>query len=205
MAILFATTNPNKLRELWQILTPLGVEVRGLDALKTPLPEPAEEGATFHENARIKAVAYAQLTGLACLAEDSGLEVDALGGAPGVHSARYSGIVGGREERDRANNEKLLLELEGVPDEQRTARFVSALCFVDARGRVLFEARGTYEGRIAHAPAGENGFGYDPLLYLPDVGKTSAQLGPEEKNARSHRGKAVRALAEWLRAHPEHR
>lgn len=205
MSILFATTNPHKLRELWQILTPVGVEVRGLDSLGTPLPEPAEEGATFEENARVKAKAYAQLAGLPCLAEDSGLEVDALGGAPGVHSARYSGALGGRDERDRANNEKLLLELEDVPDERRSARFVSALCLVDARGRVLFEARGTLEGRIARAPAGENGFGYDPLLYLPDLGKTSAELSPEEKNARSHRGKAVRALAEWLRAHPEHR
>ncbi len=205
MAILFATTNPHKLRELWQILAPIGVEVRGLDSLKSPLPEPAEEGATFAENARIKAIGYAQLTGLSCLAEDSGLEVDGLGGAPGVHSARYSGATGGRDERDRANNEKLLLELEGVPDDRRSARFVSALCLVDARGRVLFEARGTFEGRIARAPAGENGFGYDPLLYLPDLGRTSAELTPEEKNARSHRGKAVRALAEWLSAHPEHR
>jgi XTP/dITP diphosphohydrolase len=205
MPILFATSNPHKVRELWQILTPLGVEVRGLDSLGENHPEPAEEGATFEENARIKAMAYARLTGLACLAEDSGLEVDALSGAPGVHSARYSGAGGPREARDRANNEKLLRELEGVPEEARTARFVSALCFVDARGRVLYEGRGAYEGIIARAPSGEGGFGYDPLLYLPDVGKTSAELTPEEKNARSHRGKAVRAFAEWLREHPEHR
>ena len=205
MAILFATSNPHKLRELWQILTPLGVEVRGLDSLGRNHPEPAEEGATFEENARIKATAYAQLAGMPCLAEDSGLEVDALGGAPGVHTARYSGLGAGREERDRANNEKLLRELEGVPDEARAARFVSALCFVDARGRVLYETRGVYEGRIARAPSGENGFGYDPLLYLPDVGKTSAELEPDEKNARSHRGRAVRAQAEWLRENPKYR
>lgn len=198
MELLFATTNPHKLRELWQLLTPLGVEVRGLDSLADVPPEPSEDGATFEENARKKARGYAHLTGMMCLAEDSGLEIDALGGAPGVHSARYSGVGENREERDHANNEKILHELAGVPTEARTARFVSALCLVDERGRVRFEARGTFEGRIAETPSGDGGFGYDPLFYVPELGRTSAQLSAAEKNARSHRGAAVRAFVTWL-------
>jgi XTP/dITP diphosphohydrolase len=196
--LLFATTNPHKVHEVRQILAPLGLQVTSLDALPDPPPEPAEDADTFQGNARIKALAYASATGLECLAEDSGLEVDALGGAPGVHSARYAGTTGGRAQRDAANNEKLLAALSGVPAEARTARFVCALCLAAPDGRVLHEVQGTYEGRIADAPQGENGFGYDPLLFLPDVGKTSAELSPEEKNARSHRGRAVRALAAHL-------
>jgi XTP/dITP diphosphohydrolase len=115
-----------------------------------------------------------------------------------VHSARYAGTPGTRAEKDRANNEKLLRELRDVPEVGRTARFVCALCLATPDGRVVAEARGTYEGVIAPSPRGENGFGYDPLLYLPDVRLTSAELTPEAKNARSHRGRAARALATLL-------
>ena len=201
MKLLVATTNPNKLREIGQILGPLGVAVVSLADVVGTLEEPAEDGATFEENARAKAAFYARATGLACLAEDSGIEVDALGGAPGVYSARYSGVEGPAAARDAANNAKLLRELARVGAPNRRARFVCAACLVDGGGELLTETRGTFEGIIADAPQGTGGFGYDPLLYLPDVGKTSAELSPEEKNARSHRGAAIRALASWLRAH----
>lgn len=200
--LVVATTNPHKVRELREVLAPLGYQLRGLSELGLDLPEPVEDADTFEGNARIKALAYARALGLPCVAEDSGLEVDALGGAPGVYSARYAGVDGSREERDRANNEKLLRELaaHGVTDAR--ARFVCAICLVAADGTVSFEARGTYEGTITDRPRGENGFGYDPLLYLPELGCTSAELTPDEKNARSHRGKAARALAHHLARAP---
>jgi len=198
MRILVATTNAHKVRELEQVLAPLGIEVTGLDARGRALPEPVEDADSFEGNARIKAKAYAAALGESCLAEDSGLEVDALGGAPGVHSARYAGVGATREERDRANNEKLLRELSQVSAGSRSARFVCAMCLVDAAGQVLFETRGCYEGVIAEEPRGSHGFGYDPLLWLPELGKSSAELTPDEKNARSHRGQAARALARYL-------
>jgi XTP/dITP diphosphohydrolase len=197
--ILFATSNAHKLEELVAILAPLDIGVLSLDGFGGAYEEPEEDGATFEENARIKARAYARATNLVCLAEDSGLEVDVLGGGPGVHSARYAGTQGLREERDRANNAKLLAALEGVPRGLRTARFVCAMCLANPTGAVLCEARGTYEGLIAEAPRGQNGFGYDPLLFLEALGKTSAELSSAEKNARSHRGAAARSLAEQLR------
>jgi XTP/dITP diphosphohydrolase len=196
--LIVATTNLNKVREIEQVLAPLGYDVVGLGELALSIPEPVEDADTFEGNARIKALAYARALGASCLAEDSGLEVDALGGAPGVHSARYAGEGSTREQKDRANNDKLLSALAGVPVERRGARFVCALCLVDASGEVLFETRGTYDGVIAEVPRGEGGFGYDPLLWLPDLGQTSAELAPSEKNARSHRGKATRALAAWF-------
>ncbi len=204
MKIVLASSNPHKVKEVDQVLAPLGIEVVGLDAFAQDLPEPVEDADTFEGNARIKAIAYAQMLSLSCLAEDSGLEVDALGGAPGVYSARYAGIGQTRDERDRANNAKLLTELAKAeaahaPEARdRSARFVCAMCLVDADGKVLFETRGTYNGVIAAAPHGAQGFGYDPLLYLPDLGKTSAELTSDEKNARSHRGQAARALAGYL-------
>jgi XTP/dITP diphosphohydrolase len=201
LTILFATTNPHKVRELRSVLEPLGIFVRALDSLPSVPAEPDEDEDTFAGNARIKAIAYARATGLPCLAEDSGLEVDALGGAPGVHSARYAGATGTRDERDRANNEKLLAALSGVPAERRTARFVCAMCLASREGHVLLETTGTYEGVIAEAPRGEGGFGYDPLLYLPDAGRTSAELTEKEKAERSHRGKAARQLAKGLVRH----
>ncbi|MET0283681.1 MAG: RdgB/HAM1 family non-canonical purine NTP pyrophosphatase [Polyangiales bacterium] len=199
MKLVVATTNPNKVRELSQVL--VGFEVVGLHELGVDLPEPVEDADSFEGNARIKALAYAAALNLRCVAEDSGLEVDALHGAPGVHSARYAGVDGAREAKDRANNEKLLRELGATRD--RAARFVCAMCLVDADGTILFETRGTYDGVIVRGtaddpPRGDNGFGYDPLLFIPELGKTSAELSPAEKNARSHRGQAARALAAFL-------
>lgn len=198
MRILFATSNPHKIDEVRAIIAPAGIDVQGLDALANPPPEPVEDGATFEANARIKAIAYAKATGQTCLADDSGLEVDALGGRPGVHSARYAGIGSTRAERDAANNARLLDELASVPDDQRSARFVCAMCVADPTGVVVAEARGEFAGVISRHARGSNGFGYDPLLHLPDVNRSSAELTSEEKNARSHRGAAARQLAEII-------
>ena len=199
MQLLFATSNPHKVEEVAAILAPMGIDVVGFGAMESKIPEPVEDGTTFQANARIKAVYYAKALGRMCLADDSGLEVDALGSAPGVHSARYAGVDGQRAQRDGANNEKLLAELQGVPAEKRTARFVCAMCLVDGDGSILAETRGTFQGIITTEPRGENGFGYDPLLYLPDVGCTSAELSPQQKNARSHRGVASREMAKHLK------
>jgi XTP/dITP diphosphohydrolase len=198
--IIFASSNPHKVDEVRAILGPLGVSVHGLDALDadTMPAEPEETGATFEENARLKAVYYAAELGEPCLADDSGLEVDALDRAPGVFSARYAGVNGSRGERDQANNRKLLDALREVPDAKRTARFVCAMCLAAPNGEIIAETRGEFPGLIAHEPRGSNGFGYDPLLYLPDRGCTSAELSPEEKNARSHRGEATRRIVDRL-------
>jgi XTP/dITP diphosphohydrolase len=194
--LLVATSNPGKLRELRQILAPSGVLLLGLDALDQSFEEPVEDGASFEDNARLKARSYAAQSGRCCLAEDSGLEVDALGGAPGVYSARYAGVGETREERDAANNAKLLAALAQLPSAPRTARFVCTLCLCAADGTILAETRGTFPGVIIDTPRGTNGFGYDPLLLVPELGLTSAQLAPAEKNARSHRGAAARLLLE---------
>jgi XTP/dITP diphosphohydrolase len=213
MRLLFASSNPHKVEEVRAIMSPLDIEVIGLDSLIEPPPEPIEDGDTFEANARTKAIYYARRTGQFCLADDSGLEVDALGGAPGVHSARYAQKTVPdtvfermtRAQRDAANNAKLLQELKDVPFEKRTARFVCALCLASPSrgggGEILHETRGTFPGLVTDSPAGINGFGYDPLLYLPEAGCTSAQLDPMQKNARSHRGQAARAMAAWLRRH----
>lgn len=197
MQLVFASTNPHKLRELSEILGPLGVEVRGLGAAARGVPEPVETEPTLEGNARLKAAAYARALGCTCLADDSGLEVAALGGAPGVNSARYAGSNGTRDERDRANREKLVAELRGRGAD-RTARLVCALCLADATGRVLFETRGTLAAVVLDEPRGEHGFGYDSLLLLPELDRTLAEISPEELNARSHRGQAARALHAWL-------
>lgn len=196
--LLVATGNPHKVREIAAVLGPLGFRLDGLDAFGRPLPEPEEDGATFEENARIKAVAYARMTGRRCLADDSGLEVDALDGAPGVRSARFAGVGATRAERDAANNALLLERLRGVPPERRHARFVCAMCVADPDGMIVAESRGTFPGVILEAPRGTNGFGYDPLLFLPGEGRSSAELSADEKNARSHRGHAVRLIAARL-------
>ncbi len=198
MRLLLASSNPHKVQEVRAIMGPHGIEVIGLDALRDQPPEAVEDGRTFQDNARIKAVHYAKATGRLCLADDSGLEVDALGGEPGVRSARYAGASGTRAERDAANNTKLLAQLRGVPTGRRTARFVCAICLADKNGTVIAETRGEFDGVMADAPRGSNGFGYDPLLYLPDVDCTSAQLTPQQKNARSHRGEAARKMAERI-------
>ena len=191
--VLLASSNPHKLTEVTAILSPLGIVVTGLDPQHLP-PEPVEDADTFEGNARLKAIGYAKATGQRCMADDSGLEVDALGGEPGIYSARYAGIGDTRDERDAANNDKLMRAMTDVPDGQRAARFVCCMCLADPDGTVIAEARGVFEGVIAHTPSGEHGFGYDSLLLLPE-GITSAQLPPQEKNTRSHRAAATRALA----------
>ncbi len=194
--IVLATRNAGKVSELADALRAYGLDVLGLDAFPQ-VGEIEETGTTFEENALLKARAVAEATGHVAVADDSGLEVDALERRPGVYSARYSDdtphLPG--DTRDARNNAKLLLELDGVPAERRTARFrcVMAACTPD--GRHVF-AEGAWEGHIALAPEGDNGFGYDPLFIDPQSGLHSAQLSRDEKNARSHRGKALRRLLE---------
>jgi XTP/dITP diphosphohydrolase len=182
--IVVASKNPGKIREIRQICADLPVAVVELPGL----PDVAEDGATFAENARKKAAAAARHAGRWALADDSGLEVDALGGAPGVHSARWSG--GG----DEANNDKLLAELRDVPAPARTARYRAVVVVAAPDGRIVAEAEGACEGVIGFERRGSGGFGYDPLFVLPERGRTMAELAPEEKNALSHRGSALRAL-----------
>lgn len=212
--IVVATGNPHKVGEIRAIFGAEGlggVRLLGLVGVPGfPFPEPAETGTTFDENATIKALSYARATGGVCLADDSGLEVDALGGRPGVISSHYctEGREAGmpREERDRRNNERVLRELGGVPPAARTARFRCVMVLADAGGRVLCSTSGAFEGRIGlpgHVPRGSNGFGYDPLfLVAPGFARTSAELNAEEKNRLSHRGIAARAMAAWLRDSP---
>ncbi len=197
--ILFATSNPHKVEEVRAVLKEAGVEIISLADLERDFPEPDETGLTFAENARLKAAAYAAMSGMSVLADDSGLSVDALGGAPGVHSARYAGVGSTRAERDAANNAKLLAAMAGVPEGQRSARFVCAMCLASPDGSIVAQTEGTFEGTIGFAPRGANGFGYDPLLQLPGEGRTSAELSSKEKNARSHRGAATRAMADSIR------
>lgn len=171
------------------------IEIVGLDAFPGA-PEPEETGDTFAENARIKATSAAGATGHPALADDSGICIDALGGRPGVRSARWAGPGSG----DAEWIAKTLHELQGVPDEERTARYVCALALAAPDGAILGETEGLFEGRIAHAPRGAGGFGYDPIFLLADdPDRTAAELTPEEKNARSHRGRAVRAAIPLLR------
>jgi len=196
--LLVATTNPHKAREFGELLEPLGIVVRGLIEVEVPVPAPIESEATFQGNARLKATLYARALGCVCLADDSGLEVDALGGAPGVLSARYAGEAGSREERDRRNREKVVRELRERGAQESPARLVCALCLADAAGTVLFETSASLEGLFRFEPRGGYGFGYDAHLFLPAAGKMAAELSPEEMNACSHRGQATRALAAWL-------
>jgi XTP/dITP diphosphohydrolase len=193
--LLVGTTNRGKLAEIEAQLQGSSLRVVPLDRLAT-WPEVAEDADTFEENALKKARALATFSGMATLADDSGLEVDALGGAPGVHSARYSG----EGADDRKNNEKLLRALAGVPRERRTARFVCvlALCLPGAGERREWLFRGECGGWIAFAPRGENGFGYDPLFFYPSFGKTLGEVDRETKGRVSHRGKALRRLVESL-------
>lgn len=196
--ILVATTNPGKIAELRAML---GTDLRWLSLADLgAMPEIAEDGATFAENARKKAVGYAQVSHLWTIADDSGLVVDALGGAPGVKSARFSGAKPEDADRtliDHRNIAKVLELLEGVPQEQRTARFVCHLCLASPE-KVLIETEGTLEGLITNEEIGSNGFGYDPIFYVPHLKKTAAQLTREEKNAISHRGNAIRKLKPLL-------
>ncbi len=208
MLIVAATGNPHKLDELRAILGPMlarkGIEFCGLDRFSTAPPEPDESGTTFAANARIKAVAYARAIKEICLADDSGLEVDALNGEPGVHSAHWAGTAGSRAERDARNNAKLLDRIAGVKHECRSARFTCAMCLATPSGAILHESRGTFAGVITDTPRGAHGFGYDPFLWIPELSLTSAELPPHEKNARSHRGAAARAMAAWIEGNLSH-
>ncbi|NLE98351.1 MAG: RdgB/HAM1 family non-canonical purine NTP pyrophosphatase [Propionibacterium sp.] len=191
---MLATNNPKKLAELRRVVesAELDVEVLGLSDLPR-YPEPEETERTFQGNAMIKAREAARQTGEFAVADDSGLEVDELNGMPGVRSSRWAGPMGDDEE----NNELLLAQLHGVPADRRKARFHCALALVAPDGEEL-AWHGIMEGRIADAPRGENGFGYDPL-FIPDrESRTTAQMTPEEKDTISHRGKAVRAFVAWL-------
>ena len=190
--VVLATHNPGKIAEPRALMAGHGPEVLGLTDFPAIGPIP-ETGTTFLENARQKARAVCRATGLVSLADDSGLCVDALSGAPGVHSARYAG----EEASDAANNAKLLAAMAGVPEASRTCRFVSVVVAVAPDGREL-TATGVWEGRLAVAADGAGGFGYDPLFFDPAVGTTAARLSPAAKNARSHRGRALAELrAKW--------
>ncbi len=192
--LVLASRNAKKLKELQALLSPLGYCLRLVSEFAE---EAAEETApSFIENALLKARHAARVSGLPAIADDSGLEVDALHGAPGVYSARYAG----EPSDDAANNAKLLQALAGVPAARRGARFVSALVLLrHADDPTPLLAVGTWPGLILEAPRGSNGFGYDPLFWVPALGKTSAELGPALKNRLSHRGRAMRALLKQLR------
>ena len=182
--IIFATGNQDKMKEIQMILEDLGIVVSSMKEAGIDV-DIVEDGTTFEENAMIKAEAIAKLTDAIVLADDSGLEIDYLNKEPGIYSARYAGTDTSYE----IKNNLLLQRLEGVPDEKRTARFVCAIAAVFPDGSKE-TVRGTIEGRIGYEIAGEHGFGYDPIFYLPEYGCTTAELDPEKKNELSHRGKA---------------
>lgn len=195
--IIFATGNEGKMREVRMILGDLGIQVISMKEAGVTA-EADENGTTFEENAIIKAKEIMEKTGQIVLADDSGLEVDALGGEPGIYSARYMGY----DTSYHIKNNSLIERLEGKTGEERSARFVCAIaaCFPD--GRVL-TTRGTMEGQIGYEEKGENGFGYDPVFYLPEYQCYSAELPLEEKNKLSHRGKALRLMKEALQREQE--
>lgn len=191
--IVFATGNAGKMKEIKMILGDLGMPVvsmkeAGIEA------DIVEDGTSFAENAQIKASAVFEKCHDIVLADDSGLEIDYLNKEPGIYSARYMG----EDTSYHIKNANLISRLEGVPDEKRTARFVCAIAAV-VPGHEPIVVRGTIEGYIGDKPAGENGFGYDPIFYVPDLNCSTAELSPEEKNARSHRGNALRAMREELK------
>ncbi len=199
MKIIFATGNNNKMREIREIMGFLTSEINSMKDEGIDL-DIVEDGSTFEENSMIKARAVAEvckekgMTDYCVMADDSGLEIDFLDKAPGIYSARFLGHDTPYSEK----NKQILEKLDGVPDEKRTARFVCAISAVLADGRE-YVVKATMEGIIGHEIAGENGFGYDPIFFLPEYGKTSAEISPEEKNAISHRGKALRLMAEKLK------
>ncbi|HEX7005160.1 MAG TPA: RdgB/HAM1 family non-canonical purine NTP pyrophosphatase [Trueperaceae bacterium] len=192
MKLVLATRNRGKIEEFRRALEPLGVELRS--ALDTDLgPAPEESGSSYEENALIKAAHATHVTGLVALADDSGLEVDALGGGPGIYSARFGGRL---SEGERIAH--LLQKMKNVPEGERSAKFRCVLVLAGPNGRVRsFE--GSCEGRILPGPRGERGHGYDPVFWSPDLGKTFAEATTEEKEAVSHRGQAVASLLEWAK------
>ena len=193
--VVLATGNPGKVREIQRILHDLGVEV--VPQSELGVTDAEETGKSFVENALIKARHASLMTGLPAIADDSGLAVDALDGRPGVYSARYAGA----DANDESNIDKLLHELQGVPGDRRTAAFHCCAVFVSADDSTSLVAEGRWAGKILEQRRGTEGFGYDPVFFDPECGRTAAELGPELKNARSHRGKALTALAEMLRHH----
>ena len=203
-SVLVATSNPGKLRDFAGAAATMGITIRTIPGFSS-LPPVIEDGVTFEENARKKAEEYSRFApGELVLADDSGLEVDALEGRPGVHSARYAaqglerdgGAHSNNNSDDEANNARLLRELAEVPPAKRTARFVCVIAAArDGETRATF--RGTANGMILDAPRGENGFGYDPLFYFPQIGRTFAELPAEEKSRFSHRGAAFGGFLKW--------
>jgi XTP/dITP diphosphohydrolase len=197
--VLIATSNPGKLRDFAGAAAAHGVEIAAIPDFSS-LPTPVEDGATFAENAIKKANEYSlAVPGQFVLADDSGLEIDALGGAPGVHSARYAADEPHRAEAntdDELNNARVLRELEAVPAADRTGRFICVLAAA-RDGTTLVTFRGVAEGQILKQPRGNGGFGYDPLFYFPSIGRTFAELSPEEKSQYSHRGAAFRQFLAW--------
>lgn len=193
--IIFATRNAGKMKEIRMILEDLGVPVVSMKEAGVTA-EIIEDGQSFEENAVIKAKAVMELTGEPVLADDSGLEIDYLDRAPGIYSARYMG----EDTSYDVKNTAILRQLDGVPEEKRTARFVCAIACAFPDGAVL-TSRGVMEGIIGYEIKGENGFGYDPIFYLPECGCTSAEITPEQKNELSHRGKALRQMRELLAVH----
>ena len=191
--IIFATGNQDKMREIREILADMDVEVVSMKEAGIHA-DIVEDGSTFEENAVIKAKTICELTGEITLADDSGLEIDYLNKEPGIYSARYMG----EDTSYDVKNKNLIDRLDGVPKEKRTARFVCAIAAVLPDGRELV-TRQTMEGYIGWEPEGENGFGYDPIFYLDEYGCSSAAISPEQKNAISHRGKALRAMKELLK------
>ncbi len=192
--IVLGTQNVNKLREVKEILEPLGYSVISLKEFDLEGMEVEEDGATFEANAIKKATEYSRACGLPVLADDSGLAVDVLAGAPGVYSARYAGEAAD----DTENNKKLLAELKDVPTNRRKAKFVCAMAYVDAQNGIEHVERGEVAGIILEEPLGEGGFGYDPLFYLADIGLTFAQAPAEVKNRHSHRARALLAIKQYL-------
>jgi XTP/dITP diphosphohydrolase len=191
--MVLASNNAGKVREINQLLAEQQIEV--VPQKEFDIPEAEETGLTFVENAILKARHAARLSGLPAIADDSGIEVDALKGAPGIYSARFAGSGAG----DRANNEKLLEALKEVPEEGRSARFQCLMVYLaHAEDPTPIICQGTWEGRILFAPQGENGFGYDPLFFVPQERCSSAELAPEVKNRLSHRGQALRKLLDAL-------
>lgn len=195
MKLLVATTNPGKLKEYKELLSDLSVEWVSLPDVGLGNMDVEETGSTFEENAILKAKAYCAASGLITLADDSGIEVDALNGAPGIYSARYGAP---EVKTDQGRLEKLQRDVKDVPDEQRTARFICVVAIALPDGEV-HTAKGRWEGRLAYAPRGTNGFGYDPIFITAD-GRTSAELAPEEKNRISHRALALEAAHPYLRS-----
>ena len=192
--VVLATGNPGKVRELADLLAAFGLDIVAQTDLGVESAE--ETGLTFIENAILKARHAAQVTGLPAIADDSGLAVDALGGAPGIYSARYAG----EDATDQQNLEKLLAALEKVPDGARQAQFHCVLVYLrHAEDPTPLVFHGSWAGEITRAAAGEGGFGYDPIFYLPELGKTAAELSKDEKRAVSHRGKALTLLLDAMR------